>query len=56
MPISLETINQLYNLNLSEQEMDSFIETQKVSLKEIKTSEDVVLSQGGRDIYEKFFK
>lgn len=56
MPISLETINQLYNLNLSEDEMESFIESQKVRIDEIKTSEDVVLSQGGRDIYEKFFK
>lgn len=56
MPISLETINQLYNMNLSEDEMDAFIESQKVKIEEIKTSEDVVLSQGGKDIYEKFFK
>lgn len=56
MPISLETINQLYNLNLSEDEMEDFIEKRKVKIEEIKTSEDVVLSQGGKDIYEKFFK
>lgn len=56
MPISLETINQLYNMDLSEDEMDSFIESRKVMIDEIKTSEDVVLSQGGQDIYEKFFK
>lgn len=56
LPISLETINQLYNMNLSEDEMDAFIENRKVHINEIKTSEDVVLSQGGRDIYEKFFK
>lgn len=56
MPISLETINQLYNMNLSEEEMDTFIESRKIKIDEIKTSEDVVLSQGGRDIYEKFFK
>lgn len=56
MPISLETINQLYNMNLSEDEMDAFIESRKVKIDEIKTSEDVVLSQGGYDIYEKFFK
>lgn len=56
MPISLETINQLYNLNLSEDEMDEFINSRKEKIDEIKTSEDVVLSQGGRDIYEKFFK
>lgn len=56
IPISLETINQLYNMNLSESEMDEFINTKKVRIDEIKTSEDVVLSQGGYDIYEKFFK
>ncbi len=56
MPISLETINQLYNMNLSEDQMDDFIESRKVKIDEIKTSEDVVLSQGGKDIYEKFFK
>lgn len=56
MPISLETINQLYNMNLSEDEMDAFIESRKKKIDEIKTSEDVVLSQGGQDIYEKFFK
>jgi len=56
MPISLETINQLYNLNLSENEMDKFIASRKENIADIQTSEDVVLSQGGRDIYEKFFK
>ena len=56
MPISLETINQLYNMNLSEDGMDAFIESRKIKIDEIKTSEDVVLSQGGQDIYEKFFK
>lgn len=56
MPISLETINKLYNMNLSQDEMDDFINAKKEKIDEIKTSEDVVLSQAGRDIYEKFFK
>ena len=56
MPISLETINQLYNMNLSEDEMDAFIVSHRVSMDKIETSEDVVLSQAGKDIYEKFFK
>lgn len=56
MPISLETINQLYNMNLSEDEMDAFIASHRVSMDKIETSEDVVLSQAGKDIYEKFFK
>ena len=56
MPISLETINQLYNLSLSEFEMEEFIESRREKIEEIRTSEDVVLSQAGKDIYEKFFK
>ncbi|MCI9622284.1 MAG: UDP-galactopyranose mutase [Lachnospiraceae bacterium] len=56
LPISLETINRLYNMNLSEDEMEGFIASRRIPIDEIKTSEDVVLSQGGRDIYEKFFK
>lgn len=56
VPISLETINKLYNMNLTEQQMDDFITSIRVPIEEIKTSEDVVLSQAGRDIYEKFFK
>lgn len=56
MPISLETINRLYNLNLSEDEMEAFMESRKEKIGEIRSSEDVVLSQGGRDLYEKFFR
>ncbi len=56
MPISLETINRLYNLNLSQDQMEQWIEEHREHIDDIKTSEDVVLSQGGKDIYEKFFK
>ncbi len=55
MPITLETINQLYNTNLSQGEMVDFIEGQKEKVAQIKSSEDVALSNAGRDIYEKFF-
>ncbi|KAE9635587.1 UDP-galactopyranose mutase [Defluviitalea raffinosedens] len=56
MPISAETINQLYNLNLSSDEVERWLEKQAEHIDEIKTSEDVVISKAGRDIYEKFFK
>ena len=56
MPITLETINQLYNMNLSQIEMVDFINKQRVTLDKIQTSEDVALSKAGKDIYEKFFK
>ena len=55
MPITLETINQIYNINLSQFEMVDFIERQRVKVKQIISSEDVALSNAGRDIYEKFF-
>lgn len=55
-PISLETINKLYNLNLSENEIESFITSKKEKINVIKNSEDVALSKCGRDLYEKFFK
>lgn len=56
LPISLETINALYNLNLSADEMVDFIDSKRVPLESIVTSEDVALSNAGKDIYEKFFK
>ena len=56
MPIGIETVNKLYNMNLSADEFDEFIESKRVSIDKIETSEDVVLSQGGYEIYEKFFK
>lgn len=56
MPINLNTINLLYGLNLSSDELTSFFESKAESKKEIKTSEDVVVSVVGRELYEKFFK
>jgi len=56
LPISLETINQLYNMNLSAAEMEDFIKSKRIEVEEIKTSEDVCLANAGTDIYEKFFK
>ncbi|SCI70822.1 Probable UDP-galactopyranose mutase [uncultured Clostridium sp.] len=56
MPISCETINKLYNINLSTNEIQKFLEEKSVKIDEIKNSEDVVLSKAGCEIYEKFFK
>jgi UDP-galactopyranose mutase len=56
MPICIDTINTLYNLDLDEEGMKSWIENEKLEIKEIKTSEDVVLANAGRDIYNKLFK
>lgn len=56
MPISCETINQLYNLNLSTTEVEQFLNDKAIKIQEIRNSEDVVLSKAGEEIYEKFFK
>lgn len=56
MPITLETINKLYNLSLSPVTMKEFIRQREVLLEEIRTSQDVALSKVGEEIYDKFFK
>ncbi len=56
MPITLETINQLYNLSLTPEEMKEFVDKLAVPMDEIKTSRDVALSKVGEEIYQKFFE
>lgn len=56
MPICIDTLNKLYNLDLDEESMKEYIDNVKEDIDEIKSSEDVVLKNAGRDIYEKLFK
>lgn len=56
MPITLETINRLYNLSLTPEEMEEFISRRAVTMDEIRTSRDVALSKVGEEIYQKFFE
>lgn len=56
MPITVETVNKLYNLNLNCFEVEEFLKKQAVAIDEIKTSKDVALSKVGKDIYEKIFE
>ncbi len=56
IPINLDTINQLYGLNLTSLEMDSFLAARAEKREVIRTSEDVVVSKVGRELYEKFFR
>ncbi len=56
MPITVETINKLYNLNLDCSQIEGFLKKQAVDLDEIRTSKDVALSKVGQDIYEKIFE
>lgn len=56
IPINLNTINQLYRLNLNCQELEAFFQSRAEKLPGIVTSEDVVVSKVGRELYEKFFR
>lgn len=56
MPITVETINKLYNLNLDCSQVEDFLKEQAEDIKEVKTSRDVALSKVGKDIYEKIFE
>jgi UDP-galactopyranose mutase len=56
IPINLDTINQLYGLNLTTLEVDQFLASLAEPRERIRTSEDVVISKVGRELYEKFFR
>jgi UDP-galactopyranose mutase len=56
MPINLDTINKLYGLNLTAFEVEGFLESLAEKKDQIRTSEDVVVSKVGRELYEKFFR
>lgn len=56
MPINLDTINKLYGLNLTSFEVEEFFKKHAEPCENIRTSEDVVVSKVGRELYEKFFK
>lgn len=56
IPINLDTINKLYGLNLTSFQIPEFYASIAEPKDYIRTSEDVVVSQVGRELYEKFFR
>jgi len=56
IPINLNTINKLYGLHLSSDQVETFLESKAEKKQRIVTSEDVVVNKVGRELYEKFFK
>src|SRR5215216_368525 len=56
IPINLDTINALYGLNLTSFQVEEFFKSVAEPREHIRTSEDVVVSRVGRELYEKFFK
>ena len=56
IPINLNTINSMYGLDLNSDEVTGFLKEKSETKTNILTSEDVVVSNVGRELYEKFFK
>jgi UDP-galactopyranose mutase len=56
IPINLDTINTLYGTTFDAFQLGKFYQSIAEPQAELKTSEDVILNQVGRELYEKFFK
>jgi UDP-galactopyranose mutase len=57
MPINRTTLNTLYGLNLaSDDEAEAYLASRAEPVEKIRTSEDVVISKIGRELYETFFR
>ncbi|WP_349618295.1 UDP-galactopyranose mutase [Azotobacter salinestris] len=56
IPINRITLNLLYGLELDEAGAAAFLAARAEPVAEIRSSEDVVVNQVGRELYEKFFR
>ncbi|MCY7280828.1 MAG: UDP-galactopyranose mutase [Sphingomonas bacterium] len=56
IPINIDTVNQLYGLDLDEGTIQGFYNSVREPRDPIRTSEDVVVNAVGQDLYEKFFR
>lgn len=56
IPINLDTINSLYGLCLNSMQVQEFFESVAEKCDRVLTSEDVIVSRVGRELYEKFFR
>ncbi len=56
IPINLDTINTLYGLDLTPETLERWFAERAESVPDVRTSEDVVVSRVGRELYEKFFR
>lgn len=56
LPINLDTINKLYGTHMTSFQLKEFFESVAERRDTIRTSEDVIVSKVGRELYEKFFR
>ena len=56
IPINLDTINRLYGTRYTSFDLQQFFDSVAEPRDVIRTSEDVIISKVGRELYEKFFR
>jgi UDP-galactopyranose mutase len=56
IPINLNTINQMYGTDFTSFQLEEFFRSVAEPCAQIRTSEDVIVSKVGREIYDKFFR
>ena len=56
VPINRTTVNRFFGLDLAESEVEAFLAKQAEPVASVRTSEDVVVSRVGRELYEAFFR
>lgn len=56
VPINLDTVNRLYGLMLDSKGLEQFFADRAELISDVRTSEDVVVSKVGRELYDKFFR
>jgi UDP-galactopyranose mutase len=56
IPINLDTVNQLYGTHFTSLELENYFQSIAEPRSPLKTSEDVIVSRVGRELYEKFFR
>ena len=56
IPINLDTVNRLYGTQLTSFQFEDFLASIAEKRDAIRTSEDVVVSKVGRELYNKFFR
>src|SRR5690606_32806539 len=56
IPINLDTINRLYGTSFTAMEAEAFLASRGEPRDPVLTSEDVIISKVGRELYEKFFR
>jgi UDP-galactopyranose mutase len=56
IPINLDTVNRMYGTNYTSFELEKFFTSVAEPAAQVRTSEDVIVSKVGRELYEKFFR